>query len=368
MKKIRIVSAGILLIILGIIITSIIINYRITANETYLVNYDNLVEDPSFENFNSTVGDCCNGNQGIANISAELSNDSIDLNHSLKLTSYNHCACVSKPMINMTNYQKYYITFYYKGDSPNLCIWSEEDNKCLNTVKLKKSDNWTVYEEVIEPSNKTISPSIFLYASSSGQKVTNLYDGIKVNSLISVYNDVKFYDDEQYIIKTKKENIVSSKCMKTDLIDNGEENKCFAREIYDDSSGYSYYLIQGTPIITVKFPINEIIFSVILLLIITRLLWGINKKEDNFVQKKNDPFNVLTDKGSAVSQTKTFANEENKKYYLNGINSFYGKPLRREPEKKPENSPKEYYHYKYGTAKNPIDKDKNDFFKDGKNL
>jgi hypothetical protein len=75
-------------------------------------------------------------------------------------------------------------------------------------------------------------------------------------------------DINQYIILTKKDNIVH----------NGEYLSDSPSE-----SGFSYYLVQGMPEITLKFPITELIIVIILVIIIVRLLF---KKSDEELQEE----------------------------------------------------------------------------------
>ena len=95
---------------------------------------------------------------------------------------------------------------------------------------------------------------IYFYADSDGTKtVTNLYDDLQVRKLIEINNNYNYNESEEYIIKTKADNHVK-----------GER-------ISDIENGEAYFLIQGEPKVTIKFPITELIIILIMLIIIIRL-------------------------------------------------------------------------------------------------
>ncbi|MBR9704868.1 hypothetical protein GOV12_05630 [Candidatus Pacearchaeota archaeon] len=66
------------------------------------------------------------------------------------------------------------------------------------------------------------------------------------------------YDTQpnQYVILTRSDNLVKN----AEFLSSAEE-------------GFSYYLIQGTPQITLKFPYTELIIIIILIIIVIRLLF-----------------------------------------------------------------------------------------------
>jgi hypothetical protein len=244
-----------------IFLSFVIINYRSEPSEVYKLDSQNLIPDGSFENFNQQVGDCCTTKETAKNaiIFSSKSTDAFDDSFSLNLTASNHCACISKPITNFDNSQKYFMTFYYKGDNPKLCGWTGGDNKCIPYQIFPSTLRWTEYKFLLLPTTNSLSSAIYLYADSyGGQTVTNLYDDLQVHKLIKISNSGNFLSSEKYVIKTNPENIVH----------NGE--------LLDDKG---WYLVTGKPNITLKFPYSEIILMVLMMLVVIRLLLKKDERE-----------------------------------------------------------------------------------------
>jgi len=286
-KLTRYTIAIIILIVIIAIALSTFLRYTVSPQEVYLIEQENLIEDGGFENFNDTAGDCCNSFSGNASIFSSQSQDSYSENYSLNLTSFNHCACITKDTLDFLNTNNYIISFYYKGDNPRFCNWVKGDNTCMPNQKLDPSETWTLYRNLFSYTNLSEASSIFLYADSSGQPTTNLYDSLEIHRLILTdYEELQDLNDfkeqareegaielvssinadtsnEQYIILTKKDNIVH----------NGEFLSDSSKE---DESGFAYYLVSGMPDITLKFPWTEIIIVLIMGFIVIRLLFKKN--------------------------------------------------------------------------------------------
>ena len=247
MKKILKYLFVIILILAMIILAgSTFLRYNIKPAEIYKID---------FENFNQKPGDCCTTpeNAKEAIIFASQSQDSFKERFSLNLTSSNHCACVNKPITNFNKNNKYWISFYYRGDNPSTCVWVTNDNKCLIDKKLESSNKWNKSYSLLIPLNNSVSASIYFYANSDGSRtVTNLYDDLQVHKLNLISNSGPFNSEEQYIIKTNPSNIVSN-----------------AEKLNDEG----YYLITGAPDITLKFPWTELALIIIMMLIVIRLLF-----------------------------------------------------------------------------------------------
>jgi hypothetical protein len=268
MNKILRNILGILLIFLIIIfVLSYAYRYKVDSKEVYKILLENLVEDGSFENFNESVMDCCMTPETIneARISAINSKNSVDGIYSLNLTSSRHCACIYKTMKKLTNSEKYYLSFYYKGDNPKFCNWVGKDNQCLPIKNFEETFNWTKYNTILSFTNKSESAFIYFYADSDGSEtVTNIYDDLQVHKLVQIYKKSGFDSNSDYIIKTKKDNIV-----------NGEL-------ISDEGNDEAYFYIMGEPKITLKFPWEDLILIIVFILIIIRLIF---KKDESELQE-----------------------------------------------------------------------------------
>jgi hypothetical protein len=265
-RKLKYLTISSLLVIVLVISGLIALRYNIDPTETYMVDRGNLVEDGSFENFNQTAGDCCNGLAGEPSIFALKSGDSTDGNYSLELVSENHCACSSFPMTLPNKNSKYLLSFSYKGDKPRFCNWVVGDNKCIPDQKLLVNSSWATHSSLLTFTNLSESASIFFYADSDGTKtVTNLYDDLQVHKLGAIADPAsyKFKDDGQYVIKTKADNVIH----------NGE----LISEV-DATNGEAYFLVEGKPNVTIKFPWSEMIIVFIIVFVIVRLLLKKNEK------------------------------------------------------------------------------------------
>jgi hypothetical protein len=246
----------ILILSIGILLFSLFLinNYSLNMKDLYVIKSTNLIEDPSFENFNDTAKDCCNNLPGEANISSKKNIHAIEGEYCLQLSSNNHCACINKPTINFNKESPSLLTFFYKGDNPRFCIWFEGDKRCSPNKELETTNEWTQQKEILIPTEKTEGISLYFYADSDGTKtVTNYYDDLQIKQLMAINNTYNFQDNENYIIKTKADNEV-----------NGER-------ISEIKNGEAYFLIQGEPNITIKFPLTELIIILIMLIIIIRL-------------------------------------------------------------------------------------------------
>ncbi len=251
-----------LILIIGIIfiIISIFGRYSITPNETYRINNTNLIDDGSFENFNKSVGDCCNSNPNMSKVYASKLNDSVEGNFSLKLTAEYQCACINAPILEFNNSNKYLLSFYYKGDNPRFCNWVNGDKKCLPNKKLEVTQEWTNDIELLTYTTNSLAPVIYLYADSrDGKTVTNLYDDLQVHKLIPIENpsEYEYNSEEEYIFKTKTDNNVKGEIISE----------------VDKKTGEAYFIVKGKPYVTIKFPLSEIVIIVIMILIIVRLLF-----------------------------------------------------------------------------------------------
>lgn len=274
------ISIVLIIIVIGIGV-SYFLSYHVKPQEIYLVDSENLIEDGGFENFSVSVWDCCPTNSGNASIFASQSNDSFKGKYSLNLTSFNHCSCINKPILNLSNLDIYILSFYYKGNNSRFCNWVSGDNACSPGLKLNSYDNWNKYNTILQFTNLSINSLIHFYADSSGQPVTNLYDDLQVHRLIPIsYEDLldeesfnqdaieegatELVDTNQYVILTKKDNIVH----------NGEY-------LSDSQSekGFGYYLVNGKPDITLRFPLTELIIAIILIAVVIRLIFKRSEDE-----------------------------------------------------------------------------------------
>ncbi|MFA6023465.1 MAG: hypothetical protein WC781_05240 [Candidatus Pacearchaeota archaeon] len=259
LQKLRYLFAFVLFVYIIVLSSTLILNYHVKPLEIYKISLENLIEDGSFENFNQTAGDCCNANPGNASVFASKSLDAFAGKYSLNLTSYNHCACVSKGIKNLDSNQKYFLSFYYKGDNAKVCNLISEEKTCKPNNKFQKTTEWTRFNYLLLLNDGSRSSSLHFYADSSGSQVTNLYDGLRVSKLTELLENVELLDYNEYIIKTKVSHNV-----------NGEM-------LGDPINGEAYYFIQGVPQITIKFPYAELGLIVVMILIMIRLM--LRKKE-----------------------------------------------------------------------------------------
>ena len=260
--------AGILLVLALIILGSIFISYSISSSETYILESENLIEDGIFENFNKTSGDCCNTNPANSRVFASKSSDSFVGNYSLNLTSESQCACVSFPIPNFSNQDKYSLSFYTKGQNPRICNWVNHDKKCMPEYRLTQTDSWTNYLSILSFSELSVSSSIFFYADNrEGQGVvTNLYDDLQVRKLSPIENpsEYKFNPEQEYVFKTKADNNVHDAELISEI---------------DKTTGEAYFLTKGKPNVTIKFPWSEIVIVGLILFFVIRLLSKKDGKE-----------------------------------------------------------------------------------------
>ena len=253
-QVLRYLLAFVLVAISIFMISSFAINYHVKPLESYKIDTQNLIDDGGFETFNGTAGDCCNKMSGESIISTSKSLDVFEGDYSLNLTSSNHCACINKPVINFTNTTNYLISFYSKGDLPHTCNWITNDRKCMPNAKFEATPDWKEYHTLIIPTNNSVSASIYFYADSSGQTVTNLYDDLQVHRLIPM-SDNNFNSGESYVIKTNSDNkVIGEKLSEADV------------------NGQSYYLVNGAPNITLRIPFTQVVIIILIMLIVVRLL------------------------------------------------------------------------------------------------
>jgi hypothetical protein len=315
-KIMRYIYVIIISILILLVAGSYLIRYNVKPNMIYLIDSENLINDSSFENFNQTAGDCCNGLPGNASIFATKSNESYLGNYSLNLTAFNHCACIKISFTNFSISDIYLLNFYYKGDKAKICNWVGGDNKCISSKEYNGSVNWILGNTLFYFTNFSTSASIFFYADSrDGTPVTNLYDDLQVHRLDPLdwdeVLDMESFNQEaidsgypeaaevnQYVILTKKDN----------LVHNGEFLSDSTTE-----SGFAYYLVTGKPEITLKFPYTEVIIIIILAFIIIRLVFSKTEEErhEDFAKKirkdiegkikfsrKEEILDLSSDKGS----------------------------------------------------------------------
>jgi len=177
------------------------------------------LNDSSFETsiWQSTAGDCCNGNPEVANVSTTLSNDSSEGNKSLNLTSENHCACVSQVLPNLDKNSIYKINFDYKhisGTNPDFCVWDYGCNICLSEKNLDNSTEWKTYSNYLFSENCSKSANLFLYSnqpsiqesgslffysnSNGKETTTNLYDNVKIEKISPLRNITNLFNDSSF--------------------------------------------------------------------------------------------------------------------------------------------------------------------------
>jgi len=263
-RKIRYILAVVLIIGIIAIIGSTILRYNIEPNEIYRISGENLIPGGDFENFNKTAGDCCKTNPNASRVYEKKNSDAFEGTYSLNLTSEYQCACVSYPILEFNNTDKYLLSVYYKGDNPRFCNWVEGDRKCMPNKRLISEERWANHMEILEFTEKSTSSSIFLYADSrDGKTYTNLYDDLQVRRLIEIENqsEYQFNPEEEYVIKTKADNRVVGEMIS---------------DVGDD--GMAYFLVRGKPIVTLQFPWSEIVLVVIMLIVVIRLLF---KRDDD---------------------------------------------------------------------------------------
>jgi hypothetical protein len=271
-KALRYISATLLLTGIVFIMAITYMNYKVIPIEVYKLDTLNNVKDNGFESFDQSPGDCCTTPEKAkeARIFAFKSNDAFEGDYSLSLISENHCACVDKPLIQFKEYEKYLVSFYYKGEQPRFCNWVQGDNLCLPEAKLNPSEKWKRYNGLFIVTNKSTSSAVVFYADSDGTKtVTNLYDDLQVRKLISIKPSLSpddYKQDQEYVIKTNPTNVVNAICAKQYK---DSEGKCPVERLSDDG----YYLVRGAPQVNLKFPWTELILIIIMMLIIIRLLF-----------------------------------------------------------------------------------------------
>lgn len=260
MKKVfRYILAFLLFLGIIAIVSTVIYNYNVKPNKAYVVNRENLIEDGSFEGFNEIPGDCCNKDPNKSGVFASKSEESIEGYYSLNLTSENQCACINKPINDFNKFEKYYLSFNYKGDNPRYCNWVRGDNKCLPDQKFNLSNEWVGFRDILKFTEKSISSSIYFYADSDGTKtVTNLYDNLQVHRLIQIDPEGFFDSEEEYIFLTKADNNVYDAELISEI---------------DTKTGEAYFLTKGKPNVTIKFPWSEVVIVGIIILIVIRLLF-----------------------------------------------------------------------------------------------
>jgi hypothetical protein len=156
---------------------------------------------------------------------------------------------------------KYIILFMYKGDNPNVCLWSEGDKSCLFREYPKQTNNWMQYKKIFNFTDKSEKVSVGFYSTSSGEPKTNYYDDLQVRQLVSIPVKGPFSDDQEYVIKAKVDNNV-----------NGEK-------ISDEVDGEAYFYVAGKPMVTIKFPYSDLVIILIIIFIIARLILTKGKEE-----------------------------------------------------------------------------------------
>ena len=254
-RKLRVLILGVLLIWLIFIFGSIVLNYNISPTEIYKVENENLIEDGSFERFNQTPGDCCVNNHGDGSIFALKSNISVEGKYSLNLISNNHCACISKKINGFYRNEFYFISLYFWGNSPYVCVSS----KCMPGENINLGNDWKYYNSIFSVNN-TDSLSVFLFANSDGiHKVTNLYDDLQVRKLITIENprEYQYNTEEEYIFKAESDNKV-----KGEMISDT-----------DAKTGEAYFIVKGIPHVTIKFPWSDVLIVIIIIFVIVRLMF-----------------------------------------------------------------------------------------------
>ena len=244
-----------LLIIGGIIIlANLASTFIVPLNKIYYASETNLIVDGSFENFNDSAKDCCNDIFDIPHVSASKTTDAYSGNYALKLESASNCACINKKINPIQKNGEYLISFYYKGDNPKFCNWVIGEDLCLPLRIINGSQEWKKHTEFLKFTDNSLASRIYFYTDSKDKrKYVNYYDDLQVRKLIEIDNNYNFQDNEEYIIETKADNNI-----------NGER-------ISDIENGEAYFLIQGEPKVTIKFPITELIIILIMLIIIIRL-------------------------------------------------------------------------------------------------
>ena len=192
-------------------------NYNISPLEIYEIDTKNLIEDGSFENFNETAGDCCNAEPNKSRVFASKAKNAYEGNYSLNLTAEYQCACIAKEIKEFNFSNKYYISFYYRGENPKVCLFDSGLNKCIINDNLNSSDNWGKYENIGLFKEKSLRPLIHVYTNlDSSEKEntglgsrTNFYDSLVINKLNKISK--KYENNKSYILKTNTDYIVNGK-------------------------------------------------------------------------------------------------------------------------------------------------------------
>ena len=252
--------------IIGVILVigSTALKYTITPGEAYIADAKNLIEDGGFEEFNGTAGDCCKTDVNGSLVYASKCVESIEGSYSLNLTSENQCACINKQIEDFDNEEIYLMSFHYRGNNPRMCNWVTGDNRCLPEIKFAQTDYWTQYKTILTFTNNSERSLIHLYADSrDGKTYTNLYDDLQVRWLIPIDypSDFEYFDEEEYIFKTKADNNINNAEIISDI---------------DAKTGEAYFIVKGKPQVTIKFPWSEIVIIVIIMLVVVRLMFKEN--------------------------------------------------------------------------------------------
>jgi hypothetical protein len=145
----------------------------------------NLLQDGSFEEgtWQPEAGDCCNGTPGGANLSIGQATDATDGQFSLRLSSENHCACVSNRVQNFEPGVAYLVSLDYKaveGKDPRYAIVQDGTPIIEPAAQLKGKKGWQHFQRIFAPSPSATGLTIFLYADSDGTKTTVLYDNVRI--------------------------------------------------------------------------------------------------------------------------------------------------------------------------------------------
>jgi len=144
--------------------------------ENYFEKID-VLDDSGFESgtWEDEVRDCCSGLEGEVNIWLEHSKDASTGKYSLKLASKNHCACVSQKFKNFSDKGTYLLTFDYKGDSPEYCIWISGVNNCMPAKKLEATKDWIREYQIFNFTDYSISSTLHFYTSADNNELKETY-------------------------------------------------------------------------------------------------------------------------------------------------------------------------------------------------
>jgi hypothetical protein len=156
---------------------------------------ENLLSNGSFEDEKgwSKAGDATVGAGGKAHVQAERSRDAAEGKWSLKLSSSNHTAYVSRPVGRYEPNAVYHLSLKYKhlaGRNPTIAVWQDGVNISSPSQELKgRSGTWNTYDSYFVPEEGASNLTMYLYSPSAGEKTVNLYDDIQLEptSLVSTY-------------------------------------------------------------------------------------------------------------------------------------------------------------------------------------